>query len=480
MFEKLENPNVFKRAIIAVFLASFAYWVYLLFASQMLMDCDAIGYEELGTLIYKKKWLEYFKKGPYREPLFPLTIAFSMRIADIFSISYQLVQKVIHIASLFFTQIIMLIILNKLRINNRIKLITILYFAFSPAIVNTAFCLLSEIILYPFIVAGVLFGALSWKAIYKSGPRQVAILSFATSFSFALAAFGKGMLQYVYLLFLIPYFCILVVSIQKRIKPVMLNSFLYILVGILAINLLVVPYILVKKKYIENVGLGSRSDLLMSNAIKRTKPLTARILLSHIASIPGQGVCRLFFTEEECRYAAFHGADYIFATLPSDTFKDVPGDDIRSKYLFLALRTIRRDPFKYILFTGIEAARMPFWESTALGFVTYPAWLAKLFRTKLFKDGLRFIVSLLTYLSLFYTMITVAKNRRVIFNTWLDERENLIICVLILTFIFGYTGLYSMFSILARFCLPIAPLYLICISYFTDNLIYKRRSRSDG
>ncbi len=169
MFKFLEKEAIYKKVLVGVFFISLAYWGYLIFASQMQISWDAIGYEELGSMIHHNGWKEFLKTGPQREPLYPLTVATSMKVGEFFSISYQLPQRVIQVIFLFMTQVLILLVLNKLRVNNAMKLVALLYFGFSPAIVNSGFALYSEIIVLPFVMAAVLLGVLSWPVISAKG-----------------------------------------------------------------------------------------------------------------------------------------------------------------------------------------------------------------------------------------------------------------------------------------------------------------------
>jgi len=467
MTKGLENPSIFKKAVIVVFLSCLVYWVYLIFASRILLSHDAIDYEELGLMIYKQGWVEYFKTGPHREPLYPLSIAVSMKIADIFSVSYQLVQKVIQVIILFLTQILMFKLLNKLRISNRIKLIIILYFGFSPAIVNSALSLFSEIIVYPFILAAVLLGVKSWRAIYNFGFRRIALLSFSTALLFAFAAFGKGIFIYVFPFFLIPFFGTVISSIRRLDKVILSRSIIYIVVAILTFNSLIIPFKLMNKKFNGHFEFTDRYvSLLFGNAAKRTNPLTSRILLAHLASIPGRGACSLFFSEEECRSCEFLAADdYIEGSL-TELLENTPEDEIKSKTLSLTFERVLKNLPQYFMFAAIESLRMPFWESTQIGFVGYPYWLEKVFSFKVLKDGLRLLTGIITFLALFYTIALIYKNRIKLFRPYLIENEDLMICFFVSLIILSYTGLHSLFSVLTRYALIIAPLYLILIAYF--------------
>src|SRR3990167_10242285 len=91
------------KLIIGAFFISALYWAYLFFTTRMFISADAIGFERLGDVIYRNGWVEFFKTGPNREPLYPLTIAISMYWADCLNISYQTIQKIFHIFLLFTT-----------------------------------------------------------------------------------------------------------------------------------------------------------------------------------------------------------------------------------------------------------------------------------------------------------------------------------------------------------------------------------------
>jgi len=97
MLKFLEEPDIFKNAVLVVFLICLAYWGYLVFFSSMQISQDAIGYKNLGSLIYHEGWQEFYRTGPHYEPLYPFTISLSMGLADKLSVSYQLVQKLFQV-----------------------------------------------------------------------------------------------------------------------------------------------------------------------------------------------------------------------------------------------------------------------------------------------------------------------------------------------------------------------------------------------
>jgi len=478
MFKFLEKETIYKKVLVGVFLISLAYWGYLIFASQMQISWDAIGYEELGSMIHHKGWKEFLKTGPQREPLYPLTVATSMKIGDFFSISYQLPQRVIQVIFLFITQVLILLVLNKLRVNNAMKLIALLYFGFSPAIVNSGFALYSEIIILPFVVAVVLLGVLSWQAIQAKGFRSVVILSVVTSCLFVLITFGKAIFQHVFTFFLIPYILIAISSIRKKNKVVLSKAILYLLVSILVFNLPIISYKFANKRFNGNFEFTNRYlDGLFGCVARRAEKLSSKKFLVNLASIPGGGVCRLFFSDKECEDCEYHRVDYHSRETLPRLLENTPKEEIKSKILYLTVNKAMENPFQQILLMGFEALKMPFWESTQIGYVIYPAWLQNLFNLRLFKNGLRLIAAALTYCAMISFVIGIFRKRYSLFVSSPDS-QIAITCFFILLIMATYSIFYSIFIVITRYSLPIAPLYIISIAYFLDNKLRERKQDS--
>ena len=150
----------------------FIYWIYLLFTSRMTIVYDAAVYEQLGAMLYHSGWIEFFKTGPHNEPVYPLLIAFSMRIADSFLIPYLTVQTCFQILILFSTQLLTLFILKRLQMSRGVKALTILYMGISPALVNATFSLFSEIATYPFILGIIIAGVKGWESILSNNYKK--------------------------------------------------------------------------------------------------------------------------------------------------------------------------------------------------------------------------------------------------------------------------------------------------------------------
>ena len=120
---------------------------------------------------------------------------------------------------------------------------------------------------------------------------------------------------------------------------------------------------------------------------------------------------------------------------------------------------------------NIIASFLTFVNFAKIGFVDYPAPLAALFNLPLFKDGIRFMMSLLTFLALLYLVRFIWSSLKYASsdNKKPDEPTILLFCMLAL--IIAYTTLHSFFFVITRYILPIAPLYLIIITFSLEKIV---------
>ena len=167
------------------FLLCFIYWFYLASTCEMVIAHDAIGYEQLGLTLYNKGWLEYFKIGPNREPLYPCLISISMGIAQKLSVSYRSIEMLIQISLLLLTRILTLVLLKKLKVNHLLCALTILYLGVSPALLNSTLILYSEIATYPFILSIIL---LSCQCLQNITGNRLKLIFWSVSLGLTLLA----------------------------------------------------------------------------------------------------------------------------------------------------------------------------------------------------------------------------------------------------------------------------------------------------
>lgn len=467
MKDALEN----NKALILVFFACFAYWIYLLFLSSMSITCDAIGYERLGRMIYEQGWTEFFRTGPNREPLYPFSIAISMWLADICHVSYQKVQTVSQILILFAVQILALKIMTMCSFREWIKASAVLYLGFSPAIVNAGFSLFSEILAMPFVLLIVVFAAQSWEKARTGEDKYILLPAVGLSFAFVGAIGVKAIFQYIFYLFAITFFTGAIVAIWRNQRDVAQKIIVGTLMMFLLVGGSVNGYKYLNEIYNGKFDITDRYDyFLFGTAYKRVQPLSKDVWLAHFASIPGNNFCESIVNETACRYPQFYGSDDIWPAVLPPMLEGVPEKEISSKTIQLSFREIKNNPIQYFFLTFLESLKMGFWESTQIGFVDYPEFLSRIFQNQLFKNGIRFASTLLTYAAFFWAILLLSRLRRksaegdIVVNS-----AHILFCILFI--IVTFAGLYSFFPILSRYALPIAPLYVICIAFLFNTVI---------
>ncbi|MBF0384961.1 MAG: hypothetical protein HQL27_03725 [Candidatus Omnitrophica bacterium] len=462
------------KPVIFMFFLCIVYWVYLIFNTEMPVVFDSLDYEALGKMIANEGWVQYFKTGPNREPLYPFLISISVRLAAIFKAgSYQPILKMIQISFLFVTQILLLTILRRLKVRETIILATVLYFGFSPSLLNASLSLFSEIASFPFALCLILSLNFAWKAAQGRGYAKVISAAILTALFFLAASFGKAIFIYVFYSIIFVFILRFLYSIKDRDYAIAKKTIVFTITAFVLFQLTLVSYKLMNKKYNGYYEFTSRSyELLFGNSSKRVKPETLSKILPHLAIIPGQGFCQKFFSQEDCWYADFQKVDAIRGVELAVPLAGVDPFEAPKRTLSLALEKVFSNPGQYILFTFLENFKMPFWESTQIGFVTYPSWLDKIYKKAIFKDLLRLIVSTLTIISFFHLFFYLARNLGRLFNP--SERDEVLSCKFFIFFIIlAFTALYSLFSIITRYALPIASLYLITIAIFIERRLSK-------
>lgn len=457
-----------------ILLVCLVYWSYLMIHSQMVIHHDAIGYERLGSKLYQEGFASYFKHGLSREPLYPMTIAFSMKAGEFLGLSYQLVQKALQVFFLLSSQLLLFYLLTQLRISKGIKFLVVGYFGISPAMVNAAFSLYSEIVALPFVLLLLMGGVMAWGC-GEASKRTVGKAIILTSIGFVGACFVKGIFQYIFVIFMLPFFGRLCVRWGQRATRAWRQCLVYIISVTLILGSFLLGYRLINKVFNNNFDFTNRYDVLLyGNASKRTVSMDSSQFWAHVAAIPGEGFCRKFFTEEQCRYCGFQQADKVRGKELPALVGGVTPDEQHQKTLWLAFEAMKRRPAQYLFLTFLECFKMGFWESTHIGFVDYPPLLTRLFNNKIFSHGIRLGISLMTQLSLLWLW------GQMLFG-WKLHRKNMNSRFAIILFLFfiinSFTAFYALFSILTRFAFPIVPLYFLTVALFLDQVLVRGRQK---
>jgi hypothetical protein len=458
--------------LLAAFLLPLVYWIYLAVYTRMDIVHDAVAYEWLGKFIYKEGWIAFFKNGPNREPLYPALVALSMRLADLWQVDYQSIQKIIQIFILGLTQWLSYRLMQSLKIHKTVMAVVLLYLGLSPAIVNSAFSLYSEIITYPLMLSLIFVAFYAWKSIRDDKPNQVILWSAAFTVNFLLLTAAKAIFTAVFILFL-PLFILLGIhALRHQKRTIVLCTALFLFFTVSLYHISVAEYKFLNWKYNGHFVITDRGYwALYGNTERRMQPMNPRRVLPSLAYAAGEGVCHSLFKEEECLFWSYQTSDmYGTAKQHEVEAQRLPPDKANAVLLSLAKKKAMENPLQYVFFMGVESLKMFFWESTKIGFVTYPGQLKKIFDFTLLKNGLRFGLFLLSLSSFLLTWTLVIKNRRKIFNAYTSQNEELLFCFFILVSISAFVLAYSFFFVLTRYALPVAPLFLILIAYTLNKL----------
>jgi len=449
-----------------IFLLSLIYWLYLSLTTRMDIVFDSIGYESLGRMIYTHGWIDYFKTGPNREPLYPLLISVSMSIEHLTGLAYVRIMAIFGVIILFLTQVLTYKILRLLNIRQGICALVLVYLAISPSLNNSAFSLYSEITTYPFILGILLASFYVWESINHAQKYRALFYSALLGTLFALTALVKGVFECIAPIYLLILFSTIFLMDKKAVAK---RISLFTACAIAAVILFYAPitgFKWLNQHYNGNFVLTNRGSwLIYGNTARRTETLTLRELGADLAYTPGAGVCDHFFSQQECDFWSFQTTDRLGLAEQEELNRQhqhLSLKEMNAAMLHLSIQKVIHDPFQYFLLSTVEGLRMFFWESTQIGFVSYPHWLQKIYDIKILNNVLRLALSLLTCIAVIHLWVTAM----------IPRKSPLVFLIGVLIFI--YIFLFSFVCTLTRYALPIAPLYLITIGIWINNLTLKK------
>jgi hypothetical protein len=449
------------KKIAGVFLLSLLYWLYLSQTTRMSITADAICYESLGRMIYSQGWISYFTTGPNREPLYPLLIAASMHIGHITGLAYVKIMALFGVIILFLTQALCYKILRLLNIRNSICVLVLAYLALSPALNNAAFSLFSEIAAFPIILGIVLISANAWDAITQNKREQALIYGALLGILLTAATLVKGIFECISPAYLIIFFAtVFLTDKTKKIATLLLClaaafSFYYVPIT---------DYKWLNKQYNGNFAITNRASLaLYGDTAQRMAPLTFERFAEALAYVPGEGVCNGIFGPRECDFWSFQKCDELGTEKQIElNIHHLSLEKINSALIKASAQKALQKPLQYALMTFLEGFKMFFWESTKVGFVDYPVWLQNIYDTKMLNNGLRFFASLMTLIAVISLWVSTLRSPRSPISFLIGQMVLL------------YIVFFSFFFIVTRYALPIAPLYLIAIGVWLNNLASKK------
>jgi hypothetical protein len=462
--KKLNQP-LLPPMIAGVFLLSLLYWLYLSLTTHMSIVFDAIGYETLGRLIYTHGWIAFFQTGPNREPLYPLLVAISMAFEHITGLAFTQIMAFFGVVIMFLTQVLTYTVLRLLHIRDRIAAFILVYLALSPALNNAAFSLFSEIAEFPFVLSIILTSYFAWDAIKQKKNQSAFIYGMLLGISLTLATLVKAVFECIAPFYLIIFFVTIFLTDKEVVAKKIMTFMLCMLAAASFFYVPITGYKWLNLHYNGNFVVTNRGPwFLYGNTARRMEPLSPKRFAEALAFVPGEGVCNGIYGVSECAFWTFQQADE-FGLAKQDELihQHLPAAKIDHALIYLSIQKASQNPFQYTLLTVIEGLKGFFWESTQVGFVSYPAWLGKIYDIKLFNNGLRLALGLLTGIA--------------VVSLWLEALRpgRSPISFLMGVLIFLYLLFFSLFFILERYMLPIAPLYLIAIGiWLNQNLPIKK------
>jgi hypothetical protein len=447
-------------SVAMIFLILF-YWLYLLFNTNMQIAADALGYESLGRLFQEKGLVGYLQSGPTREPLYPATIAVSMMISSVLDYSYLKIQTVFQIMVVFLSMWMMYMVLRKIGVQQKIVFLCILYFGLSPAVINSALSLFSEIITYP-LMLGIIWVSLN---IYEALENTKASLALRYSVLLGLLMIGMTMVKATFeLVAPIFLFVFMLLSwMRLREKAAWKHSYFFIFgLSLLVWASAIGEYKFLNQRYNGNFVITDRGPRhFFGNVMMRTEPLTQGRIKASLASVPGDGVCLSLATKADCAFWNFQQSD----AYGLEEFNRLSLEDrieiANKKLLAEGIKGIERNSVQYGVLTLVEAVKMFFWESTRVGFVDYPLWMETMYENILVKNGVRLIISLLTIISFFWAIFR--------------EGHRPFGITLILWLVSIFIVIHSLGSVLTRYSFSIGPFYICLIAFWLDHFFINQR-----
>jgi len=190
--------------------------------------------------------------------------------------------------------------------------------------------------------------------------------------------------------------------------------------------------------------------------------------------VPVTIFCSSVFRDEECNSWNFIAQDNFAETkLIELSLKYKNNNDVNDELMSITKNLIITHPIHYTISSLIDSTKMLYWESTRIGYVTYPGWLSTIFNFVPVVIFFRIFPALVTFLGLLLSSIYLLKNRNQL-NSSFDHNppQTIIICSIYLMII-PYIALHSLITPVIRYIFPIAPLYLIIIAFCADSLLIR-------
>ena len=472
MLSKIKNifPQSFKRLpyIQIAFFICFVYWFFLAAVSETVVAYDSIGYENLGTLLKEKGWIEYFTTGPQREPAYPLILSWAMHIGQFFGTTYQTVLIFFQLGLLYLSQILTIKILKRIRISKILVAFVILYQGFSPALVGAAFRVYSEILTIPLSLLIILASHRAWGSLFQK-QRQAALGALALALSFLLMLMVKGIFELITPLFLCAWVLYFLFNIKKE-RTYLANLGIFLLTFIVIFYGSVHLYKSLNKKYNGEYTLTDRGAwALYGNTSRRMEPLTWPRFKAALASVPGWGTCYQLVGPEACQFWSYTESDNRGSQKRHELeVQGLSKEALNRTLINFSISEAMKNPLQYALLALVESLKLFFWESLEVTLTIFPRPVLRVYNLNFLRSFIYFAAPLLTISSVLYGGFCLLKNKG---RRSTDKTSSQTIIVRsILIFLICYLASHSMFLVDPRYSLPLSPLYIVLITLMLQKI----------
>jgi len=442
----------FNKIWIAVAL-SWCWWIYLGLTSQMLVSGDALGYHYLADMLNQQGWGEYFTTGPNREPGYPLLVATSLKLGQWTGMDHLAILKAIQLALLGCAQLMVWRWLLLLGVSSTGIMLAVAYIGFSPALLNAALSMYSEILIIPLWIALILAHTCWWQAIMDKKRWLPALMPLWIAVIWLACIAIKAIAWYVFLMYWAVMAAVLVWKLPKGTHKRVLGG--WVLMAAIVVGS-IQSYTQLQFLYNGSRMLTDRGTYLFyANAIRRTAVLDRQKVLAAVTAVPGEGLCYALMRQEDCLYWGINNQDVIgfaqLAALQSQGYKGKQKDDRMFKMGFEAIKT---NPPQYAFFTFLEACKIFFWESTQVSFVLYPPWLKELYVNGMVKNAFRLVPAMAGIWAFIVLVLRLWKLRRA---PWGIQELSALVLLLVIVFV---AGMYALATLVVRYAFMLGPLWV--------------------
>ncbi|MBL8013338.1 MAG: hypothetical protein JNN05_05770 [Candidatus Omnitrophica bacterium] len=443
---------------------------YQAWTSQIIIFHDSIGYENLAGMFLRGEWKEYFLTGPSREPAYSLLIACSMSIAQWLHTNHLDVQIMLQVAILTVTQILMYKLLKKLQISDVTCALILLYMGLSPALTSSGLILFSEIITYPIVLWLILALSHAWSQFQTASLQRNIINAFSFVLPALLITFTKAAFELIIPTLLLPFIWKSYLAYKERLQKTVLNSLIFIAAVICTFEGPIIAYKMVNLHCNGIYALTDRGpEALYGNTLRRMAPLSGDRLKSVLAYMTGADVCARLY-KDRCEYWGYGESDLIGANKMNEMrSKGIPRE-VRNKICIReSIQTILRNPLQYLFLSGVESAKILFWESPPKVYYAVTLdFFENIYNSPWLRFPLRFAMAFICIWAMGSSAIRVWKKRKRIFDTHqISDDHSTALLTLLAIAAFGL--FHSFFLILPRYSLVVAPLFLALVAWQFDS-----------